>query len=121
MKKIVIGTKGEGFDLDLLLSTRLLIQANSGGGKSYAIRKIVEQLYGKVQIIIIDPEGEFSSLRDELDFILAGKDGETPADVRSAGLLATKLLELNVSAICDIYEMRTADRHMWVKLFLDSL
>lgn len=121
MKKIVIGTKGEGFDLDLLLATRLLIQANSGGGKSYAIRKIVEQLYGKVQVIIIDPEGEFSSLRDELDFILAGKDGETPADVRSAGMLATKLLELNVSAICDIYEMRTADRHLWVKLFLDSL
>lgn len=121
MKKIVIGTKGEFIDLDLLLVTRLLLQANSGGGKGWLARKIVEELHGRVQVIVIDPEGEFASLREEYDFILVGKDGETPADVRSAGMLAIKLLELNASAICDLYEMRTMDRHLWVKTFLDAL
>lgn len=121
MKKISIGTKGESFDLDTLLPTRLLIQANSGGGKSWLIRKLVEQLFGKIQIIIIDPEGEFASLREKFDFVLAGKGGETAADTRSASLLATRLLELNASAICDIYELKSQDRHRWVKLFLSSL
>lgn len=121
MKKIVIGTKGEGFDLDVLLPTRLLIQANSGGGKSYLLRRMVEQLFGKVQVIIIDPEGEFATLREKFDFVLVGKGGETPADPRSAALVAEKLLELNASAVCDIYEMKQSDRHKWVRLFLDAL
>lgn len=121
MKKVIIGTKGEGFDLEVLLPTRLLIQANSGGGKSYLIRKLVEQIFGRVQVIILDPEGEFASLREKFDFVLAGKGGDTPADPRSAALLATKLLELNASAVCDIYELRAHDRSLWVKNFLDSL
>lgn len=121
MKKIIIGTKGEFIDLDVLLTTRLLIQANSGGGKSYLIRRLVEQVFGKVQIIIIDPEGEFSTLREKFDFVLVGKGGETPADVRSAQLLAERLLQLNVSAVCDIYEMKSKEKHLWVKTFLDAM
>lgn len=121
MKKVVIGTQGEFFDLEVLLLTRLLIQANSGGGKSYLIRRMVERLFDHVPVIIIDPEGEFATLREQFDFILVGKGGETPADPRSAALLAEKLLELNVSAICDIYELKTSDRHRWVKLFLDAM
>src|SRR5689334_16314253 len=31
------------------LDTRLLIQANSGGGKSWLIRRLLEQSHGKVQ------------------------------------------------------------------------
>lgn len=124
MSKINIGTcngKNVQIDLDILLKTRLLIQANSGGGKSYAIRRIVEQGFGKVQIIIIDPEGEFSTLREKFDFVLVGKGGETPADTRSAALVAHKLLELHASAVCDLYEMKPSQRHEWVKLFLESL
>lgn len=121
MKKAIIGTAGESIDVDILLTTRMLIQADSGNGKSYLIRRLVEQLFGKVQIIVIDPEGEFSTLRENFDFVLVGPGGETPADIRSAPLLATKLLELNASAICDIYEMRTLDRHRWVRMFLEAL
>lgn len=36
-------------------------------------------------------------------------------------MLATKLLELNASAVCDLYEMQAKDRHVWVKTFLDAL
>lgn len=124
MAKINIGTckdKNVNIDLDILLKTRLLIQANSGGGKSWAIRRIAEQAFGKVQIIIIDPEGEFPTLREKFDFILVGKGGETPADTRSAALVAHKLLELHASAVCDLYEMKPSQRHEWVKLFLESL
>jgi hypothetical protein len=124
MSKILIGTADKQpvhMDIDLLITTRLLIQANSGGGKSFLLRRIAEQAFGKVQIIFIDPEGEFSTLREKHAFALIGKGGESPADVRSAGLVATKLLELNLSAVCDLYEMKPKERHQWVRLFLEAL
>lgn len=124
MSKLVIGESGSKqvkIDLELLLSTRLLIQANSGGGKSWAIRRICEQAAGKVQIIIIDPEGEFHTLREKYDFALVGKGGDTPADTRSAALLATKMLEHQFSAVCDLFEMKPSQRHLWVRTFLESM
>ena len=92
MSKIILGATADGhnvsIDLELLLSTRALLTADSGGGKTFALKRIVEKAFGKIQIIIIDPEGEFSPLREKLDFVLVGNGGETPADVRSAALVA---------------------------------
>ena len=124
MSRIVIGKAGNRnitLDLNILLRTRLLVQANSGGGKSWLLRRLAEQLFGKVQVIIIDPEGEFATLREKLGFVLVGQGGETPADVRSAEMVARRLLELRASAVCDLYEMKESERHTWVKLFLDAL
>lgn len=124
MKNIILGKSNKSkveIDLKTLLRTRLLIQANSGGGKSWLLRLIAERAFGKVQTIIIDPEGEFATLREKYDYVLVGKGGETPADVRSAALVAHKLLELNASAVCDLYEMKAFDRHRWVKTFLDAM
>jgi uncharacterized protein len=124
MSKIIIGESAGrqiGFDLETLLRTRLLIQADSGGGKSWIIRVIAEQAFGKVQVILIDPEGEFATLREKFDFVLVGKDGETPADPRSAALVAHRLLELRASAVCDLYELKAHQRHQWVKLFLGAM
>src|SRR5579864_888531 len=127
MSKIVIGDS-EGkhlkLDIELLIPSRLLIQANSGGGKSWLLRRMAEQLYGKVQTIILDPEGEFATLREKFGYVLVGEGGETPADVRSARLLAEKLLELKASAVCDISEVfrgRRMEQRQWVREFLDGL
>jgi uncharacterized protein len=108
-------------DLPTLIDTRLLIQANSGGGKSWLIRRLLEQSHGKVQQIVIDLEGEFSTLREKFDYILASKNGDTPAEPRSAHLLGRRLLELNVSAIIDLYELPQYERKRFVKLFLEAL
>ena len=123
--KITLGKtandKPISFDLDTLISTRLLIQANSGAGKSYLLRKLMEQLFGHIQIIAIDPEGEFATLREKYGFVLVGKGGETPADPRIAADVAEKLLEIRAPAICDLYEMKPAERHRWVHLFLEAM
>lgn len=124
MSKIIIGShngKDVGFDLDLLLATRLLVQAGSGGGKSWLLRRLMEQAFGKVQIICIDPEGEFSTLREKYAFVLAGKGGESTVDPRAAGLLAERLLQLKAPAICDIYELKSHQRHAFVRTFLEAL
>ena len=108
-------------DLENLIGTRLLIQANSGGGKSWLIRRLLEQTHGKVQQIVIDLEGEFSTLREKYDYLLVGADGEIPANIRTAELLAKRLLELNVSSIIDLSELKHHERILYVKRFLDSL
>ena len=118
--KISLNTE-RSIDLPTLLDTRLLVQANSGGGKSWLLRRILEQSHGQVQHIVIDLEGEFATLREQYDYVLAGKEGDTPADPKSAGLLARKLLELNVSAIIDLYELHYQDRKHFVRLFLESM
>lgn len=120
MKNIKLNNK-ISIDLTNLLETRLLVQANSGGGKSWLLRRILEKSHGKVQQIVIDLEGEFSSLREKYDYVLASKEGDTPAEPRSAALLARKILELNVSTIIDLYELPHQGRKRFVKLFLDSM
>src|SRR6266699_5391951 len=108
-------------DLPTLLDTLLLVQANSGGRKAWLLRRLIEQSQGKVQQIVIDLEGEFATLREKYDYVLAGKEGDTPAEPRSAHLLAKKLLELNVSAIIDLYELHYQDRKQFVRIFLESM
>jgi hypothetical protein len=117
----VIGP-GVTCDLSRLILTRMLVQASSGAGKSWLLRRLLEQSHGKVQQIVIDPEGEFSSLREKYDYVLAArKGGDTLADPRTAKLLAERLLEIGVSAILDIYELSARDRVSFVRLFLEAL
>lgn len=108
-------------NLEKLIATRMLINANSGGGKSWAIRRLLEQTNGKVQQIIIDLEGEFMTLREKFDYLLVGKEGEIQANIRTAEILARKILEIGVSTIIDLSELKQHERVIFVKRFLDSL
>ena len=108
-------------DLDELIETRLLVTATSGGGKSGAIYQLCEACSGQVQIVVLDPEGEFAPLRAAFPFVLAGKDGDTPASAATAALLATRVLELGCSVICDFYEMSRRERHEFVRDFVTAM
>jgi uncharacterized protein len=121
MNQIIKLNNEEHIDLQKLIDSRLLIQANSGSGKSWVLRRILEQSHGKVQQIVIDLEGEFSTLREKYDYLLVGKGGDVSASVKSAGLLAHKILELNVSAIIDLYELPHQERKRFVRLFLEAM
>lgn len=109
-------------DLDDIVKGRALFQANSGGGKSYLLRKFLEESNGKIQQIIIDPEGEFSTLREKYDYLLVGKDNaDIQIDINHAELLAKRLLETGADAILDLYEMSTFERIKFVKVFVNAL
>jgi DNA helicase HerA-like ATPase len=124
MSRIVLG-KSDGHDIHLdvptLLRTHLLIWASTGGGKSFLIRRLAEQLFGKVPVIILDREGEFSTLREKFGFVLVGPGGETPADPRSAKMVVHKLLELRASAVIDLFELSQEARHEWVRNYFLAL
>jgi DNA helicase HerA-like ATPase len=104
-----------------LMESRLLVTGNSGAGKSRALRRIIEQVYGQVQLIILDPEEEFYTLREKLDFILAGPGGDCPAVVSTADKLASKLLELHASAVIGMGDMKLDERMEFVALFYERL
>ncbi len=108
-------------DINKLIASRLLVMASSGGGKSWLLRKIIEQVYGQVQIMVIDIEGEFGTLREKYDFVIAGKGKDVTADPRYAHTLARKALDLKIDLICDLYELKQHDRIRFVRLFLESM
>jgi hypothetical protein len=84
-------TLGEdvAIDVDRLLVSRLLVQANSGGGKSRALRRLLEQTFGRCQQIVLDWEGEFATLREHFDLRPGRAGGEAAARVvDTAELLA---------------------------------
>lgn len=109
-------------DLDRLIASRQLVQANSGGGKSRAIRQLLEQTHGRVQHLVIDPEGEFATLREKFDYVLAAKSGgDVEASPKTARLLCRRLVELGASAVLDLYDLTLPERREFVKLFLTEL
>src|SRR3990167_10197738 len=59
-------------DLNKLLTRHVAVLAKSGSGKSYTVAVLVEEILEKeIPLLIIDPHGEYSSLKYKND-----KDGE---------------------------------------------
>ena len=87
-----------GIGLAALLKGRLLIQGNSGAGKSMLLRRLFEQAFGHVQQLLIDSDGEFSTLAEHFDVAVLGV-----ADVLRVGArtFALHLREHRYSAILD--------------------
>ena len=92
--KIELGRdeRGSGVTIDLeeLLATRLLVQGNSGSGKSHLLRRLLEGSAGFVQQVIIDPEGDFVSLADAF--------GHVPVDAASYSLAEIEAVAARVRA-----------------------
>ncbi|PSJ58372.1 ATP-binding protein [Kumtagia ephedrae] len=61
---VAAGGVAAELDLEELLATRLLVQGNSGSGKSHLLRRLIEQSAPWVQQCIVDPEGDFVTLAD---------------------------------------------------------
>ncbi len=119
MSKINIGV---GLDLEKLIDGRLLIQGNSGSGKSYLIRNILEEANEKVLFTVLDIEGEYHTLREKYDIlIIGGKAGDIPLTVKSAKLLPRELLQNNISSIIDMSDLKMNERILFVKHFLEAL
>lgn len=108
-------------DLGRLVSSRLLVQAQSGGGKSWALRALLEGTHGLIQQLVFDWEGEFGSLRERFGYVLAGQDGDVPAAPETAAALCRRLLELHASAVLDLSALRVEGRQAFVGAFLDAL
>jgi hypothetical protein len=120
----VRGTSGDSFRCDLatLVESRLLVQAGSGYGKSWLLRRLLEQTHGSLQQLVLDVEGNFRTLREHFKYVYAATDGgDIPVNPRTARVLAQRLLELNVSAILNLFELKMPERIAFVRHFLEGL
>ncbi|MDB5653706.1 MAG: ATP-binding protein [Tardiphaga sp.] len=72
-------------DLEELLATRLLVQGNSGSGKSHLLRRLLEQSAPWVQQTIIDPEGDFVALADRFGHLVIDAEEHTERGLQVAG------------------------------------
>lgn len=110
-------------DLRRFMTTGALIQANSGAGKSYFLRYVLEQTHGAVQQVVFDLESEFSTLRERFAYVLVSADdeGDVPADPASAAILCRRLIEIGASAILDLSDMDPPVQQRFTKIFLETL
>ena len=72
-------------DLEELLATRLLVQGNSGSGKSHLLRRLLEQSAPWVQQSIIDPEGDFVTLADRFGHLVIDAEAHSEQGLQLAG------------------------------------
>lgn len=105
---------------------RCLTIGTTGSGKSFLTRNIIESLYAKKIgiIIVIDPEGEYYSLRSIYDFVILGVDDEF-CDMliteENASELATKILKHKVNVIIDLKHTDDRTRQEIASKFIDSM
>src|ERR1700750_1526922 len=99
---IDMGTTSQGtsaaLDIEELLATRLLVQGNSGSGKSHLLRRLLEQSATHVQQVIIDPEGDFVSLADEYGHVVIDAN-RSEAELE---VIATRVRERRVSCVLNL-------------------
>ena len=120
--QIEIGTDSAGqgicVDVEELLATRLLVQGNSGSGKSHLLRRLLEQTAGLVQQVVIDPEGDFTSLADAFDHIVI--DGAAHS-VREIEALAGRVRQHRVSVVLALDELEVEQQIRCAAQFLTAL
>lgn len=118
---IDLGTRTSGgaavLDLEELLATRLLVQGNSGSGKSHLLRRLLEQSAPWVQQAIIDPEGDFVTLADRYGHVVVDAErGE--ADLQS---IAARVRQHRVSVVLNLEGLDSEQQMRAAAAFLGGL
>ncbi|MCO5064956.1 MAG: ATP-binding protein [Rhizobiaceae bacterium] len=102
--------KNASLDLEELLATRLLVQGNSGSGKSHLLRRLLEQSAPWVQHCVIDPEGDFVTLADRFGHVVVDAQRTENELTRIAGRIRQHRVSvvLNLEGLDVEQQMRAA-------------
>ncbi|MCX8997833.1 ATP-binding protein [Rhizobiaceae bacterium BDR2-2] len=113
----VSGGQPAKLDIEELLATRLLVQGNSGSGKSHLLRRLLEQSAEWVQQVIIDPEGDFVTLADKYGHLVV--DGErTEAELVG---IANRIRQHRVSCVLTLEGLEVEDQMRAAGAFLNGM
>jgi hypothetical protein len=105
-------------DLEELLATRLLVQGNSGSGKSHLLRRLMEQSAPWVQQAVIDPEGDFVTLAEEYGHVVVDASAHTDNALQQ---IAARVREHRVSVILNLENLETEQQMRRAAAFLGGL
>lgn len=119
---IDIGTDstGQGVRIDVqeLLATRLLVQGNSGSGKSHLLRRILEESAALVQQIVIDPEGDFVTLADAYTHVVINGGDYNEREIAAMG---ARIREHRASIILSLESLDIEAQMTCAAAFLNAL
>src|SRR3954470_10873283 len=86
-------------NLEELLATRLLVQGNSGSGKSHLLRRLVEQSASWVQQAILDPEGDFVTPAERFGHVVVDASAHSEGALQR---IAARVREHRVSVVVNL-------------------
>ncbi|QKG70198.1 ATP-binding protein [Erythrobacter mangrovi] len=120
--RITIGNDASGkpveFDIEELLATRLLVQGNSGSGKSHLLRRLLEESARMVQQVVIDPEGDFVTLAEPFGHIVIDGAAYSPAEIEA---LARRIREHRASVVLALEGLEVEQQIRCAAQFLTAL
>jgi len=119
---IVLGTTSTGasavMSIEELLATRLLVQGNSGSGKSHLLRRLIEQSAHGVQQVVIDPEGDFASLAQVFNHLVIDAAAQSENGMRQ---IARRTRQSRVSVVVTLEHLDTERQMRHAGAFLNGL
>lgn len=119
---IEIGTDGTGravhVNVQELLATRLLVQGNSGSGKSHLLRRLLEQSADMVQQIVIDPEGDFVTLADAHSHVVVNAGDYNEREIAAMG---ARIREHRASVVLSLETLDIEAQMGCAAVFLNAL
>jgi hypothetical protein len=111
------GGKAAMLDLEELLATRLLVQGNSGSGKSHLLRRLLEQSAPWVQQCVIDPEGDFVTLAEKYGHVVVDAE-RTEAELTR---IAARIRQHRVSVVLNLEGLDVEQQMRCAAAFLGGL
>lgn len=128
MKTLRISKEVE-LPLDVITQT-IAILAKRRAGKSYTMRKLVEQLLeNSQQVVLVDPKGDQWGLRSSADgkkkgypiVILGGEHGDAPLEASAGEVVAKLVVEERVSVLLDLSLFSKGEVARFMAIFLETL
>lgn len=128
MKTIRI-SKDVSLPRDVITQT-IAILAKRRAGKSYTMRKLVEQLLANdEQVVLVDPKGDQWGLRSSADgkkagypiVILGGEHGDAPLEAEAGELVAKLVVEERVSVLLDLSLFSKGQLARFMAIFLETI
>lgn len=128
MKTIAVAP-GLTLPLDVVTQT-VAILAKRRAGKSYTMRRLVEQLFkAGQQVVLVDPKGDQWGVRSAADgrgpglpiVILGGERGDVPLESSGGEVVAKLVVEDHVSALLDLSLFRKSEVATFMTAFLEHL
>jgi hypothetical protein len=108
----------------------IAILAKRRAGKSYTMRRLVEQLFkAGQQVVLVDPKGDQWGLRSAADgkapglpiVILGGERGDVPLESSAGEIVAKLVVEERVSVLLDLSLFRKHEVATFMTAFLENL
>jgi energy-coupling factor transporter ATP-binding protein EcfA2 len=112
------GAASVGVDLEELLATRLLVQGNSGSGKSHLLRRLLEGSAEHVQQIVIDPEGDFVSLGEAFGHVAIEASAYSTTEIAR---MAERIREHRASVVLSLEGLELEAQMRCAAAFLSAL